>query len=90
MIWLIQVKYTRPVPEAAPDGWTTVAAAHEMREAGRAAAFVYRDREHPAGGRATQLRIRCDDEVVARQGLAALEAAMDSLRAATAASERSL
>ena len=81
MMWLVQVKFPVPVPASAPDGWVTVAAAEGMREAGHAAAFVYRDRDHPDDSYPTQLRIRTDDDIAAHDGEAAMAAALESLRA---------
>jgi hypothetical protein len=61
--FLIDVRYGTSVPEAAPDGWVTVALEDDFRLAGQRAAFVYAGVRHPEAGAPVALRLRRSDEL---------------------------
>jgi hypothetical protein len=57
-----------------------VAVTDEMRAAGHHASFVYRDQEHPDGGRPDRVRIRSEEQLVDEEGEPGVVAAFESLR----------
>jgi hypothetical protein len=80
-VWFVQLKFARAVAEAGHAGWVTVAASASAREAGREAAFSYRNLQHPDAGFPRQLRIRREHDLRRQEGDAAVDAAYKSLRA---------